>query len=72
MQLIYELRHKYKVVDLVKVASIARSTYYYWMKQAKRPDKYKKVKELIKSLVRILGGMVIVVLHWNYIIEAMY
>ncbi|UOX95968.1 IS3 family transposase [Bacillus cereus] len=49
-QLIYELRHKYKVVDLVKVANIARSTYYYWMKQAKRPDKYKKVKELIKEI----------------------
>ncbi len=48
--MIYELRHKYKVVDLVKVANIARSTYYYWMKQAKRPDKYKKVKELIKEI----------------------
>ncbi|WP_144466453.1 IS3 family transposase, partial [Bacillus sp. FDAARGOS_235] len=23
---------------------------YYWMKQAKRPDKYKKVKELIKEI----------------------
>ena len=57
----------------MKVANIARSTYYYWMKQAKRPDKYKKVKELIKEiLVRILGGMVIVVLHWNYVIEAMH
>ncbi len=44
MQLIYELRHKYKV------ANIARSTYYCWVKQAKRPDKYKKVKELIKEI----------------------
>ena len=34
----------------MKVANIARSTYYYWMKQAKRPDKYKKVKELIKEI----------------------
>lgn len=34
----------------MKFANIARSTYYYWMKQAKRPDKYKKVKELMKEI----------------------
>ncbi|AOM14266.1 putative transposase InsK for insertion sequence element IS150 (plasmid) [Bacillus thuringiensis Bt18247] len=49
-QVIYEFRNEYKVVDLVKLANIARSTYYYWIKQTKRPDKYKKVKELIKEI----------------------
>ncbi|MCM3764924.1 IS3 family transposase [Neobacillus niacini] len=49
-QVIYELRHKFKIIDLVKVAGIARSTYYYWIKQMDRPDKYKEVKELIKHI----------------------
>lgn len=38
------------MIDLVKVADIPRSTYYYWVKQMKRPDKYKKVKELIQEI----------------------
>ncbi|WP_153043024.1 IS3 family transposase [Neobacillus mesonae] len=49
-QVIYELRHEFKVIDLVKVAGIARSTYYYWIKQMNRPDKYKEVKELINHI----------------------
>lgn len=46
----FELRHEYKVVDLIKVARIARSTYYYWIKAFKRPDKYKEVKETIHHI----------------------
>lgn len=38
------------MIDLVKVAGIARSTYYYWVKQMDRPDKYKEVKELIQEI----------------------
>jgi putative transposase len=34
----------------VKVADIARSTYYYWIKQMNRPDKYQEIKELIKGI----------------------
>ncbi|WP_090695859.1 IS3 family transposase [Bacillus sp. 166amftsu] len=49
-QVIYELRHKYKIIDLVKIAGIARSTYYYWIKQMGRPDKYEKIKGLIKEI----------------------
>ncbi|WP_373694424.1 MULTISPECIES: IS3 family transposase [Bacillus cereus group] len=49
-KVIYELRHKYKIIDLVKIAGIARSTYYYWIKQMNRPDKYEKAKELIKEI----------------------
>jgi putative transposase len=44
------LRHEFKVIDLVKVAGIARSTYYYWIKQMNRPDKYKEIKELINEI----------------------
>lgn len=45
--MIYELRHDFKVVDLIKIASIPRSTYYYWIKHHARPDKYKEAKEAI-------------------------
>lgn len=34
----------------MKIAEIARSTYYYWVKQFTRPDKYKEVKEIIKQI----------------------
>jgi putative transposase len=34
----------------VKVADIARSTYYYWAKKAGTPDKYKEVKEAIHHI----------------------
>lgn len=37
-------------MDLIKVAGIARSTYYYWIKQLKRPDKYEELKEVIKQI----------------------
>jgi putative transposase len=38
------------VIDLVKVAGIPRSTYYYWVKQMNRPDKYEEVKGFIKQI----------------------
>jgi putative transposase len=34
----------------VKVADIPRSTYYYWIKQMDRPDKYSEVKEVIQQI----------------------
>ena len=45
-----ELRHKYKVVELIRVAGIARSTYYYYLKASKKPDKYAETKEIIKQI----------------------
>lgn len=48
--MIFELRHEFKVINLVKVAEIKRSTYYYWVKQLNRPDKYSEIKEIIKEI----------------------
>ena len=48
--MIYELRHEWKVIDLVKIVGIARSTYYYWIKQMGRHDKYSQVKEVIQQI----------------------
>ncbi|MED4534895.1 IS3 family transposase [Metabacillus fastidiosus] len=49
-QIIYELRTEFKVVHLVKVAGIPRSTYYYWVKQRNRLDKYREAKEVIQQI----------------------
>lgn len=49
-QVIYALRHEFKVVDLIQVASIPRSTYYYWIKHRERPDKYNEAKEAISTI----------------------
>lgn len=37
-------------MELVRAARIPRSTYYYWIKQMDRPDKYKEIKEMIKEI----------------------
>jgi putative transposase len=47
---IYALRHEFKVVDLIQVAAIPRSTYYYWIKHRERPDKYQAIKEAIADI----------------------
>ncbi|QED47943.1 IS3 family transposase [Cytobacillus dafuensis] len=49
-KVIFELRSEFKVINLIKVAGIKRSTYYYWVKQLKRPDKYTDIKEAIKEI----------------------
>ncbi|WP_276310412.1 IS3 family transposase [Planococcus halotolerans] len=49
-QVIYELRHDFKVVYMILAASIPRSTYYYWIKHHERPDKYKEVKANIAEI----------------------
>lgn len=48
--MIYELRQKHKVTELIMVAGIARSTYYYQIKQMARPDKYTEVKGIILTI----------------------
>lgn len=45
-----QLSHEYRVIELVKIADIPRSTYYYWVKQMNRPDKYSEVKEVIQQI----------------------
>ncbi|MGA3678309.1 IS3 family transposase [Lysinibacillus agricola] len=49
-QVIYELKEIYEVVELIKVADIPRSTYYYWEKRLNRIDKYADVKVAIQSI----------------------
>lgn len=45
-----KLSHKYKIVALIRLASIARSTYYYYLKVAAKPDKYAEIKDTIKQI----------------------
>ncbi|RKR10165.1 transposase InsO family protein [Flavobacterium sp. 90] len=45
-----ELRHRYDLKLLLNCSNVARSSFYYYQKQSKTADKYKKVKELIKLI----------------------
>ena len=45
-----ELRQKYKLTALLKLAEMPRSTYYYWLKQLKKEDKYTEIKKQIKLI----------------------
>jgi len=45
-----ELRHKYDLNLLLNRTNMARSSFYYYEKQIKTYDKYKIIKELIKSI----------------------
>ena len=47
-QVVYELRLKFPVKALIKLAGIPRSTYYYWVNQFDRPDKDAELKTLIQ------------------------
>lgn len=47
---ITELRQKYKLAALLKLAEMPRSTYYYYVKQSKKSDKYKVIKEEITAI----------------------
>lgn len=35
---------------MIRIAGIARSTYYYWLKRLDKPDKYAQVKEVIVQI----------------------
>ena len=50
--MIWELRHEFKIGLLIDVASIPRSTYYYYSKQFSSPkaDKYAEIKALIRKI----------------------
>lgn len=45
-----ELRLKYRLTALLKLAEMPRSSYYYHVKQMKKPDKYAVVKEEIQGI----------------------
>lgn len=45
-----ELRHQYDLNLLLNHTNVARSSFYYYQKQSDMPDKYKAIKELIKSI----------------------
>ena len=49
-QVVYELREEFTVLKLIKLANIKRSTYYYWIKNANRADKYAEIKPIISSI----------------------
>lgn len=45
-----ELRQKYKLTALLELAEMPRSTYYYYVKQMQKPDKYAAIKENITAI----------------------
>ncbi len=50
MKVVYELRHKYPVKALVRLAGIPRSTYYNVVKRMDRTDQDADLKEEIKAI----------------------
>ena len=50
MTVISELRQKYPLRELLAIAGVPRSTYYYYLKQLKRKDKYLVEKEEIATI----------------------
>jgi putative transposase len=47
---IWELRHKHKILLLIEVSGLPRSTYYYYAKRRMQPDKYSEIKEQITEI----------------------
>jgi transposase InsO family protein len=45
-----ELRHQYDLNLLLNRTNMARSSFYYYQKQSKAPDKYEVIKQWIKSV----------------------
>ena len=46
----WELRQKYSITALLQLAQIPRSTYYYYVNQQAKSDKYSQVKEQITAI----------------------
>jgi transposase InsO family protein len=53
---INELRHEFKLDDLLAFAGIPRSTFYYHLKKLQEPDKYAKTKEQIAEIYHTHKG----------------
>jgi transposase InsO family protein len=45
-----ELRHKYDLAILLNCLNMARSSFYYYLKQTGKKDKYSDVKEMIQKI----------------------
>lgn len=50
ISVIDELRHKYKLSDLLAFDGMPKSTFYYNLKKMKKPDKYSDEKEIIHQI----------------------
>ena len=50
MLIVLELRQKYDLKALLALSGLARSSYYYYLKQSKKPDKYAEMKKEITSI----------------------
>lgn len=50
VQVVYELRHEFKVKKLVKLAGIPRSTYYFYVKQMDKPNLDADLKKEIQTI----------------------
>jgi len=50
VQVVYELRHEFPVKELVKLAGIPRSTYYFYIKQMNKPNPDADLKIEIKAI----------------------
>ena len=48
--MIWELRQKHKLSLLLEIAVLPRSTFYYYAKRCKKPDKYSEIKEQITTI----------------------
>ncbi|MBO9155433.1 IS3 family transposase [Chitinophaga sp. MAH-28] len=53
---IRELRREYALELLLKIAGMARSTYYYGLRQLDQPDKYATVKSQVRSIYHTHKG----------------
>ncbi|NLW52631.1 MAG: IS3 family transposase [Tissierellia bacterium] len=48
--MIYSLRDKYLLKDMLKKMNLSKSTYMYWQKRLNRANKYEKIEEQIKDI----------------------
>ena len=53
----WELRQKYSITALLQLAQIPRSTYYYYVNQQAKSDKYSQVKEQITAIYHENKGL---------------
>ena len=49
-QVVFELRDQFSIKELIKLAGIKRSTYYYWTSRFDQPDKYDNMKSMISTI----------------------
>lgn len=54
--MIYELRQQFPVSKLLQIAMLPRSSYYYYIKQLQKGDKYQSIKEKIQEIYEANEG----------------